>query len=122
MQADLAFCPTCQIIQPVAPDADFFALFSLPATFVLDTAALQQPYQALQREFHPDRFAQRSASERRLSIEQVTHLNRAYQTLLDPLLRSEYLLQRSGAKAGIDEKELSRDPLFLLEVMEQREA
>ncbi|MBF0184692.1 MAG: Fe-S protein assembly co-chaperone HscB [Magnetococcales bacterium] len=117
-----AFCPTCQVIQPVAPHADYFSLFALPRAFALDGALLQQPYQALQRQFHPDRFAQRGATERRLSLEQVTHLNRAYQTLADPLRRSEYLLEQAGLGAEIDEKALNRDPTFLMEVMEQREA
>ncbi|MBF0097730.1 MAG: Fe-S protein assembly co-chaperone HscB [Magnetococcales bacterium] len=110
------------MIQPVAAQVDFFALFSLSAAFDLDAARLQQPYQDLQRAFHPDRFVQRSATERRLSLEQVTHLNRAYQTVKDPLLRSEYLLERSGQGGAIDEKALNREPAFLMEVMEQREA
>ncbi len=120
--AGSAFCATCQVIQPVVPQSDFFALFALPAVFDVDTDRLQQPYQTLQRAFHPDRFVQRSATERRLSLEQVTHLNRAYQTLKDPLLRSEYLLERGGQGGAVDEQALNRDPAFLMEVMAQREA
>ncbi|MEO5348187.1 MAG: Fe-S protein assembly co-chaperone HscB [Magnetococcus sp. YQC-3] len=117
--AGVPFCPTCQAIQPPDMAVDFFQLFGLPVAFSLEMAALEASYQALQRQFHPDRFATRSTTERRLSLEHVTRINQAYQTLRDPLARSSYLLTRMGHQPVAAE---GQDPEFLLEVMEQREA
>lgn len=117
-----AFCPVCQMIQPPDLTVDFFQLFDLPTGFPLERALLDARYQALQRQFHPDRFATRSATERRLSLEHVTRINQAYQTLLDPLARSGYLLTRLGHPPPTPDRSGREDPEFLMEVMEHREA
>ncbi|MBF0462206.1 MAG: Fe-S protein assembly co-chaperone HscB [Magnetococcales bacterium] len=117
-----SFCPTCQVIQPPDQKQDFFQLFGLPPAFPVESLPLEQTYQSLQKQFHPDRFATRSATERRFSLEQVTRLNQAYQTLRDPLTRSEYLLERLGFVSTGPGQQEAQDPEFLLEVMEQREA
>lgn len=114
-----AFCPVCQVIQPPDLAVDFFQLFDLPKGFSLERTLLDVRYQALQRQFHPDRFATRSATERRFSLEHVTRINQAYQTLLDPLARSGYLLTCLG---HLPPRSGQPDPEFLMEVMEQREA
>ncbi|MEO5363457.1 MAG: Fe-S protein assembly co-chaperone HscB [Magnetococcus sp. DMHC-8] len=122
MVADDAFCPTCQIIQPPDLDRNFFQLLGMPVAFSLDARQLQSTYQALQKQFHPDRFVRRSATERRLSLEHVTRLNQACQVLSDPLARSEYLLASLAPAATGQGAPEAGDPDFLLEVMEQREA
>ena len=38
-------------------NANHFELFGLPATFAIDSDALDDAYRALQTEVHPDRFA-----------------------------------------------------------------
>ncbi|MBF0162344.1 MAG: Fe-S protein assembly co-chaperone HscB [Magnetococcales bacterium] len=119
---DTAFCPTCQVIQPTTGNVDYFRLFSLQFSFSLAVEQLEENYQSLQRQFHPDRFASRSATERRLSLEHVTRINQAYQTIRDPLLRSEYLLERLGYRVADPGQSEPQDPAFLMEVMEQREA
>lgn len=116
------FCPTCQVIQPPDPALDYFQLFGLPMAFPLDMARLEQLYQSLQRHYHPDRFAARGATERRFSLEHVTRLNQAYQTLRDPLARSNYLLARIAGPDFLTASQEAMDAEFLLEVMEDREA
>ncbi len=112
------FCMICHVILPVAVDEDYFNLFAIQPTFDVDLIALEQHYRALQKKLHPDFFASRSARERRFSLERVTRLNEAWQTLSDPVARTEYLLQLAGWKAGT----AATDPTFLMEVMELREA
>jgi molecular chaperone HscB len=111
----LAFCETCQAVQPPG-QADHFARLGLARAFALDAAELEQHYLALQRRLHPDRFAARGAPERALSMQQATSLNEAYQTLRSPLRRAEYLLALAGVAAAEDDAEV------LLEALEDREA
>lgn len=118
----VAFCPTCTIIQPPIPDLDFFQIFEFSKVFPLDTHILEQRYQRLQKQFHPDRFATRGSKERRFSLEHVIRLNKAYQTLKDSHFRSEYLLEMLGHDYPDLGKNVKADPEFLMEVMELREA
>lgn len=119
--SNTSFCPTCKAIQPLNLKLDFFQIFNLPRAFDVDKNQLEQPYQTLQMQCHPDRFATRTATERRLSLEHVTRLNQAYQTLSDPLLRGGYLLEILGHTVLDAKKPSATDPVFLMEVMEYRE-
>lgn len=96
-----------------------FELFGLPIGFQIDTAELASRYRALQRVVHPDRFAAADAHSQRLSLQNATLVNEAFQTLKDPLQRARYLL----ALQGIDvEQQTLSDPTFLMQQMEWREA
>ncbi|MBF0262180.1 MAG: Fe-S protein assembly co-chaperone HscB [Magnetococcales bacterium] len=72
----------------------------------------------MQKQLHPDFFAHRSGTERRLSLEWTTRINEAWQTLNDPVARASYLLRLAGWHAD----RAPMDPEFLEEVMELREA
>lgn len=101
--------------------ADFFTLFNLPKRFRLDGAALDTRYRDVQAEVHPDRFAQSSEAERRLSMQWATRANEAYQTLKKPLARARYLLELAGH--DIQAENNTAMPMdFLLEQMTWREA
>jgi len=99
---------------------NYFELFGLPETFDIDLKALSGRYQELQRTLHPDRFANASERERRLSLQQAAQVNSAFQTLKDPLARARYLLELRGVAAN-DESTTIRDPEFLEQQMELRE-
>ena len=88
----------------------------------MDINILEQRYQALQKQFHPDRFAIRSSKEKRLSLEHVIRLNEAYQTLKNPYTRSAYLLKRVGHDPSDKGHGSKTDPAFLMEIMEIQEA
>lgn len=100
---------------------NFFELFGLPARFDLDAGQLDHAYRDLQSTVHPDRFVNAPEAERRVSMQQATQVNEAYQTLKNPVRRAAYLL----AQHGIDpqfETNTAMPAQFLIEQMEWREA
>ena len=111
--AKASVCSMEQISRP-----DYFALFALPVTFVLDTSALAATYRQLAKEVHPDRFASASAAEQRQAVERAAELNDAFQTLKSPTQRALYLLRQ---QADLPEEATIQDAEFLLQQMEWRE-
>ncbi len=100
---------------------NFFQLFGLPERFHIDSTELSQRYRALQGEVHPDKFAHRPESERRLSMQWATQINQAYQTLGNPVQRGRYLLQQHGVDT-LEETNTAMPADFLMQQMEWREA
>ena len=98
-----------------------FDIFSLPQSFDVDASLLDSGFRELQRTVHPDRFVNATDLERRISMQQATRINEAYQTLKDPLLRGRYLLELDGREFN-DEHHTTSDVEFLMEQMELREA
>ncbi|MBF0453576.1 MAG: Fe-S protein assembly co-chaperone HscB [Magnetococcales bacterium] len=115
------FCPTCQTIQPLDPNLDFFGLFMIKPGYQIDRGQVESLYRQLQQQFHPDRFATKSPKERRYSLEHVTRLNEAYRTLKDPLTLALYILQQGGVTMDEGHPTTPTDPAFLMEAMELRE-
>lgn len=99
---------------------DFFELFDLPAGFDVDLNRLQKQYTVLQQTVHPDKFANAGDQEKRLSMQQTSHINEAYQTLKDPVRRALYLLRLKGMDIDFD-NETTMDMDFLMEQMALRE-
>lgn len=97
---------------------DAFDVLALAPAFDLDTNELEQRYRDLQKQLHPDRFVQASASEKRASLSRAVDVNQAYRVLRDDLKRAEVLLARVAKDAGA---EVAADPQLLMEVMELRE-
>ena len=114
------FCPTCQLVQEPAA-GDHFARLDFAPAFDIDPAEVERRYFALQRQFHPDRFASRSTKEKALSLRHATALNEAYKVLKDPLARAEHLLSLAGRPVRADGAETVNDPELLMEAMELRE-
>jgi len=98
-----------------------FELFGLPLTFDVDMTQLDSHYRELQRAAHPDRFANASDQERRISMQQATQINEGYQILKDPLRRGRYLLELGGYRFD-DGPHTNNDVEFLMEQMELRES
>jgi molecular chaperone HscA len=97
-----------------------FELFGLKAGFEVDGETLALRYRDLQKETHPDRFANASEQERRLSVQLAAQINEAFRVLKSPLARARYLLELKGVV--IDDTDTRMDPAFLMEQMELREA
>lgn len=98
-----------------------FELFSLPVSFQVEEAVLDQEYKKLQAVVHPDRFVDADDRTRLQALQQTSMVNDAYETLKSPLKRSAYLLKLHD----IDAEEHNQAHLqeeFLLQQLEMREA
>lgn len=99
---------------------NYFELFGLPVAYAVDIVSLAEPYRELQRITHPDRYADASDAERRISVQAAALVNEAYATLKDPMQRSRYLISLYAQEMNPD-NETSRDGAFLMQQMELRE-
>lgn len=119
-------CPSCSTLQPLPSDIDFFKVMDLDFASVpkggwdVDIAALKRAWRLKMALTHPDRMVGRTEKEQQIGAQQSALINRAYETLLDPLLRAHYLLERHGA-VEVSESDSLEDPELLMEVMELRE-
>ncbi|MEE9492338.1 MAG: Fe-S protein assembly co-chaperone HscB [Gammaproteobacteria bacterium] len=100
---------------------DFFELFALPRDYSIDRPLLENRYREIQRAVHPDKFVNASDQERRVSMQQATLVNEAYETLIDPIERGRYLLSLTGITLD-EESRSTQDIEFLGEQMELRES
>ena len=66
-----------------------FVVLEIEPRFDLDPAALEARHKELSRALHPDRYAGRPASERRLALSKAIEVNEAYRALRDPIKRAE---------------------------------
>ncbi len=98
---------------------NYFSLMGLPISFDVDKAVLTHNYHEIQKSIHPDKFANATALERRLSVQQAAQINDALETLKNPTKCSIYLLSLYGIE--LSDNDTSVDPLFLMEQMELRE-
>jgi molecular chaperone HscB len=87
----------------------------------VDASRLEKGYRDLQSQVHPDRFAAKTDSDRRVAMQWATRANEAYRTLRDPVDRARYLLGLKGYDTG-EETNTSMPPDFLMQQMEWREA
>ncbi len=99
---------------------NYFELFGLPVSYVIDADQLAERYLELQRVMHPDRYAKESEQARRLSMQGSIRINEAYETLKDPIRRARYLLSLKGIDMDL-QKETTQDAAFLMEQLELRE-
>lgn len=99
---------------------NYFELFGLDPTFVLDADHLHSQQQRLQASYHPDRYVNGSDREKRLSVQMASWVNQAYETLRDPVRRAKYLLELSGITMQ-DDSETTSDTEFLMEQIDLRE-
>ena len=99
---------------------NYFELFGLPVGFIIDGAELVGRYRELQRVVHPDRYANATEQEQRLSLQQTTRINEAFETLKNPVTRAQYLLSLHGIDMQA-EKETTRNTAFLMEQLQLRE-
>jgi molecular chaperone HscB len=98
----------------------YFELFEQPLSFKIDLIQVHENQQSLQAKFHPDRFVNAPDLEKRLSVQQASWVNEAYQTLANPVKRARYLLEVSGLDMK-DESQTTSDIEFLMEQIALRE-
>ena len=86
------FCFSCNNIQTLSNDLDQFEVMGLPHSFEIDLEELENLYQRLTLEMHPDFFGSAPEEQKKLSEKYSVMLNTAYSTLREPASRATYLL------------------------------
>lgn len=99
---------------------DYFTLFGLPFSYSIDLEQLTYRYQKLQRQHHPDRFANQPESDKLVALQQAATINAAYQALKHPLKRAEYMLTLYDIDIN-NEQYTMHDTAFLMEQLALRE-
>lgn len=99
---------------------NYFELFDLPVSFLVDKKGLAKQFFSLQKRFHPDYFTGASPEEQETALEQSSFVNKAFRVLQDPDATMQYVLQLKGLLADDEKFSLPQD--FLMEMMELNEA
>ncbi|KAG1451053.1 hypothetical protein G6F56_008184 [Rhizopus delemar] len=122
------FCENkvCSVIQPIPSELNFFQLLQAgsgekkqDSVFNIDLKALRKSFLILQQKAHPDSYSNAQKREHDYAQLQSSIINKAYNTLKNPLTRAKYILSQEGH--GINEDDSLNDPELLMEVMELRE-
>lgn len=95
---------------------NYYELLGLPEQYFLDTQKLRLAYLDAARQAHPDHQAENPEAN-----DQTALLNTAYETLKDPHLRLQYLLQLYDLLDEAGGSKQSLPPDFLMEMMEMNE-
>lgn len=98
---------------------NYFEIFGLQPAFELDRKALASRYRELQREFHPDKYAAKSAREQLLAMQYAALINEAHAVLNNPVPRAGYLLKLAGVE--VSPEQTTADTEFLMQQMMLRE-
>ncbi|KDR84994.1 hypothetical protein GALMADRAFT_83257 [Galerina marginata CBS 339.88] len=123
LASNLPACTSCWSIQPLPFNISHHELFSIPYSpnpFVVDLPTLKNRFRQAQAACHPDAWASRPPKEQGLAHTLSSRLNEAYQSLLHPLSRAEYILECNGVH--ISEADQVQDMEFMVNIMETREA
>ena len=102
-------CVGCGTIQPPPPQPDYFAVFGIARSYFISD--LGPKYRALSRQLHPDRFVNKTAVERRMSLLWTAAVNEAKRCLEDPISRARYLA--TGSAKVLEDKKIVLSPDFL---------
>lgn len=98
---------------------NYFELYELPVSFMIDEAVVKRKFYALSKEYHPD-FYTLEPEEKQAEILRLSTLNNeAYKTLKDEDKRMKYVLELKEALAEEGQNKLPPD--FLMEMMEMNE-
>ncbi|KXN73637.1 Co-chaperone Hsc20 [Conidiobolus coronatus NRRL 28638] len=109
----------CKSFQHIPDNVDYFQLFDKSKNFDINETQLKKEFLQLQRKVHPDNFTRVEQKEQVVSANLSSLLNKAYQTLKDPLLRAKYMLTIEGTP--ISETDKLEDNSLLFEIMELHE-
>jgi len=100
--------------------SDDFTLFGLEQRYTQDRAQIDARWKELQRQAHPDKFADQGAAAQRIAMQWSVRINEAYQRLKDPLKRASYLCELNGAPVNA-ENNTAMPGAFLMQQMQWRE-
>ncbi|MEO6939226.1 MAG: Fe-S protein assembly co-chaperone HscB [Candidatus Kapaibacterium sp.] len=90
---------------------DHFKVFGIPRSLGLGRDSLESRFHDLQRETHPDKFAEADHLQLEEAQEASAEVNQAYRVLRDPLARLKHLLLLYGYSVGAS-KQIPQSLLF----------
>ena len=98
---------------------NYFELFNIPVSFIIDDSVLKRAYLLKSRAHHPDFYTLHDDQVQEDMLYQSSRINEAYNILKDPVKRMKYILELHGVIASENEQPLSPD--FLMQMMEINE-
>jgi molecular chaperone HscB len=98
---------------------NYFEFYGLPEAFTLDETLIKKKFYQLSKEYHPDFYANEDDAKQQEILELSTLNNKAYQTLLSPARRLEYILRLHDLVSEGAKPQLPAD--FLMEMMDINE-
>lgn len=98
---------------------NYFELFGLPVSPVVNRAQLAKKYFELQKQHHPDYFTKAGDHEQEQSLELSAAINKAFSIFQHEEKTLEYFLQVSGVLVTDEKYQLPPD--FLMDMMELNE-
>lgn len=105
-------CSTCGALGQLPADTfDSFELFGIRREYDIDLKTLHHKYLCLSRVIHPDLASGEEGHQRAQSLSLSAELNRAYDTLREPVARAEYLLSLVGGPKSSENKTVPQELL-----------
>jgi len=98
---------------------NYFELFGIEPTPIIDKSKLAEKYFELQKQNHPDFFSQASETEKEDALELSAIINKAFTTFKSEEKTVEYFLEYKGLITAEEKYQLPTD--FLMEMMELNE-
>jgi molecular chaperone HscB len=98
---------------------NYFELFDLPITFIIDKNELSKKYIALQKKYHPDFYTKENEMEQEEALNYSSQINKGLKVLRNPDETIRYVLQLKGVLEEDEKYALSPD--FLMKMMELNE-
>ncbi|UZJ51873.1 hypothetical protein CBS101457_001193 [Exobasidium rhododendri] len=123
--SDLA-CAACGSLQPLPADLNAYDLLGIDVAAIksngwqIDLGELKALWRKRVALSHPDRMGGKDHKEQQIAAQQSALINKAYETLREPLQRAHLLLEKHSSAAPSESDSLE-DPEVLMEVMELRE-
>ena len=98
---------------------NYFELFEIPVSLIIDQPSISKKYFELQRQYHPDFYSKASEARREEVLEKSSLVNKAYKIFQSPVETIKYVLQIKNLISDDEKYELPPD--FLMEMMELNE-
>ncbi|KAI5694777.1 hypothetical protein M8J75_005333 [Diaphorina citri] len=109
------FCQYCSSVQKPDSQSNYYDLFDLKLTYLINNVDLSKKFKQLQSQLHPDKFSNKNQEEQAISETYSSYLNKAYSILQNPLERGLYLL--SLQNISIEEDTKGTDQKLLMEIL-----
>lgn len=100
---------------------DPFSLFGLPISIFINESTLNERYQTMLQDLHPDKFSGEEAFMKQSAEQLSAYANKAYKNLRSPLKCAEEAIKAKGWQAPGANQQTINDSKLLMEMMELQE-